>query len=394
MKRILTTTFAALAALAMLTGCPKPKELQNSLTVTPTTLAFASGDITAKTVAVTTDAREWSAKADVEWITLMQEGAALVVAVNVAHIGTEPREGSVTVTAGNAEPKTVTVTQQATQSLSVSPSSLHFASGETGSKSVTVTTNAVGGWKATYPADWFEVSSSADGRLVVTVDELWYGGSSREGTIDITAGNAEPETVTVTQSSSTFTFADIKYGTYTATGTPSVLNTPGARSWSGSIRPNASGLYYELTNFGDDGITVRLKFSQGKIYVDSAYKADEYGYFDGYLRVAMRKDGYIYYGSSTYLYEVDYDMTTRTLDFGGTASFITASGTVSGDALVGVMGFHESTGDLSQNNYFTDMYKDLRLSLTFNTRAAAPESAPASAPTMKSASGLIPRMAR
>jgi hypothetical protein len=461
------------------------QQATQSLTVTPLSLNFAANETGGKTVAVTTNASKWTADADVTWITLTQEGAALTVAVNGAHLGTEPRKGSITVTAGNAESAIIAVTQQATQSLTVNPSSLNFAAGETGSKSVTVTTNAVDGWKASYSAEWFEVSSLADGKLLVTVDELWYGSSARAATISITAGNAEPKTVTVTQSASalqsltinpsslsfasgetgsksvtvttnapdgwkasysanwfkvssssdsrlvvtvselwygssareatisitagnaepktltvrqsasTFGFSDIKNGTYTATGTPSVLTTPGARSWTGSIRANASGQYYELTNFGNDGVTVRLKFSQGKIYIDGAYKTGEYNSYEGYLRVAIKKDTYLYYGMSTHQYEVDYDRTTRTLDFSGIASFITNSGSVSGEALVGVMGFHESTGDLSITNFFTDMYKDLKLKLTFSgLRTDEPEPASVPAPTMKSAKGLIPYRAQ
>jgi hypothetical protein len=458
MKKLLTLAIAAFA----LASCEKEPG-GPSLAVSPAALSFAAGDTSPKTVAVTTKAREWKADTDTPWITLSQEGAALTVSVNSPNIGTAPREGIIGVTAGRAEPVMITVTQEATQTLSVSPASLTFAAGESGYKSVTVTTNASDGWKASWSADWFEVSSASDGRLVVTVEGLHYGSSSRSGGITITAGNAEPVTLnvtqaptaytltispsslefgatetgsksvsistnapggwearestswfslsgggstsvltvtvteantsesprsgtitvtagtvtrelTVTQSGSALAFGDIKYGTYSATGTPSFLDSPGPRSWSGTIRPVSSGQYYELTNFGGvSDITVQLKFDQGKIYMDGVTKVAENDNYNGYFRAYYEEGIYWTIMGADYQHPVAYDKANRTLTFG---SYITTESSRP-QAELGVVAIPKSG-----NNYgvFTDLYTNLQLKLTFSsTRAESPE--PADKPT-------------
>ena len=449
MKKFLTLALAVLA----LASCQKDDK-SAKLTVTPASLTFAAGETAGKVVAVTTDAREWNATTDYAWIELSQDGSALTVSMNETHMGTASREGSVSVSASGADPVTITVTQEARQSLSVSPVSLNFDAGQTGSKTVTVTTDATEGWKANYPTGWFTVSSSADGKLVVTVNTLHYGASAREAAITVTAGNAASATInvsqtptqntlsfspssldfgafekgsknvsittdaaewtatetvswltistgtgstlvvtvtetnpgessrsgtisvvagnqtknlTVTQAGSALSFSDIKYGSYTANGTPSApINNPGPRTWTGTIRPNTTGQYYELTNFGGDGITVRLKFKQGKIYIDGTYMAAEDSEYEGYLRACYRNGSSWAVMNSGYEHPVAYNIATRTLTFATNIPSEPSSPT----ALIGVLGLPKSSNTLG---WFTDVYTNLTIRLTDSTRAAADE---------------------
>ena len=445
MKRFLPLALAAL----VLASCQKQT---NSLTVNPTQLTFAAGDTGSKTVAVTTDARDWKAVANDTWIDFRQEGAALIVTLNEIYRGTEPREGSISITAGNADPVKITVKQEAMRSLSLSPSSLNFPAGQTGSKNVTVTTDAPE-WNASYSAEWLKVSSTADGKLVVTVENLYYGSSAREAAITVTAGNATPATLTVsqsptlntlsftpsslefgasetgsknvvvntdatrwtaeesvswltistaagstlvvtvtetnsgesartgtitvtagsetknltvTQSGSSLSFGDIKYGSYSATGTPGFLDTPGPRTWTGTISPNSSGQYYELSNFGRDDISVRLKFDNGKIYMDGSYLAAYNDTHNGYFRVYWESGSNWTIMGSNYNHPVEYNKATRTLTFG---SYVTTEASRP-TAKVGVVAIPKSG-----NNYgvFTELYSGLTIRLTSGQTRAGEE---------------------
>ncbi len=454
MKRLLTFVVATLAALT-LASCPQQP---NTLTLSPTSLSFAAGETDEKTIAVTTDAREWKAVSGEAWITVRQDGSALIVAMNGAHFGSESRQGAIIVSAGSAEPVTVAVTQEATHSLSVSPTTINYAAGETGSKSVTVTSTAPGNWTSTETADWLETTRSSDGKLVVTVNELNHSSVTRTAEITVTAGNAtavivtvsqartvntltlspsslefgrtetgsktvtvttdasrwsatksaswlsisitgstltvtvteansgssarsadiiieagsETRTLTVTQGDGALAFGDIRTGSYTATGTPTAWTNPGPRTWTGTIRPNSSGQYYELTNFGGQGITVRLKFRQGKIYIDTTYKAAENSSANGYLRAFFDDDQYWYLMNENYEHHVDYNSSTRTLTFGKNITSLSYTP----KAFVGVVALLKSDGEWE--GLFTDIYADLSLRLTFtsSTRAAEDDPAP------------------
>lgn len=106
------------------------------------------------------------------------------------------RTGTITVTAGDADPVTVTVTQEAQDTLSVSPESLTFDYTGTPAQDVTVTTSA-SSFAATADQAWVSIGQSA-GSFTVSAAENTTG-ASRTATITVTAGTAAPVTVTVTQ---------------------------------------------------------------------------------------------------------------------------------------------------------------------------------------------------
>jgi len=171
----------------------------NTLSVNPTSIMFAINETGIKTTTITTNAAIWDATTTAGWMTLEKQGNTLRITVNALNIGTTPRTADVTVTAGNAEPVIVPVTQAATppNTLSVNPVSINYATGETGDKTTTVTTDAAS-WDAKTTADWLTLEKQSN-TLRVTVNTLNTGASQRVAGITVTGGNAEPVTVTVTQ---------------------------------------------------------------------------------------------------------------------------------------------------------------------------------------------------
>jgi hypothetical protein len=114
------------------------------------------------------------------------------------------------------------------------------------------------------------------------------------------------------------------------------LTTPGPRTWTGTIRPSSNERYYELTNFGGEGITVRLNYNStgynGIIaYIDGGYKATEYGSYDGYLRACYKDSEGLHALVGGYEHPVYYDRATQTLTFEKTVT----SGTATVRAMVG-----------------------------------------------------------
>jgi len=99
--------------------------------------------------------------------------------------------------------------------LSISTDMLMFGTDVAGTQNVVVTTNFTN-WTATCPAEWLTLEKQGY-TLFITPNELNYSAAQRTATVTITAGNASPATVQVTQEKSAFTFTDCDayyYGDY------------------------------------------------------------------------------------------------------------------------------------------------------------------------------------
>ncbi|MDR0796501.1 MAG: hypothetical protein LBE79_10730, partial [Tannerella sp.] len=145
--------------------------------------------------------------------------------------------------------------------------------------------------------------------------------------------------------------------TFTATGTPKFLQTPGDRTWTGIFEPVEEGgvKKYKITNWGNDNITIHCDVKDGKIVIDHNTRVTYNNTYDGYFRV-----GYIE-GGTLYLlldYSVTYHASTKTLDFTGTVN----AGGKQYEALVGVAAFDKTTGNAG--GVFTDFYAGAKLQLT------------------------------
>ena len=146
---------------------------------------------------------------------------------------------------------------------------------------------------------------------------------------------------------------------YTATATPRWLTNPGDRTWAGTLDPVESGndKWYEITNWGNDNITVYCDEKGGEIVMDQYTRVASNDTYDGYFRV-----GYI---DGAYLnllpagnYSVNYNPSTRILDFTGSVT----EGGRQYEVLAGVAAFHKTTGNLE--SVFTDFYAGVTLQLT------------------------------
>ena len=175
-----------------------------SFTVSPTsdTIMFGGGTATAGVTTASTCA--WTAMSDVPWMTVTEGGSGTgngTVTYAVEPIpSTSERTGTLTV-AG----QTITVTQQAVCSFTVSPTSQAILS-VGGTATARVTTFSYCAWTATASATWIRVtdgaSGSGNGTVTYSADPN-LSSSARTGTLSV-AG----QTITITQTPSvTFSFA-------------------------------------------------------------------------------------------------------------------------------------------------------------------------------------------
>ncbi|MDR2890218.1 MAG: hypothetical protein LBV18_01215 [Alistipes sp.] len=98
----------------------------NTLSVAPTTLDFAAGEEGAeftKAVTVITDAATWDATVaqDGSWISIEKSGSSLDVTATEVNLTATPRRTTIVITAGDADPVTVTVSQQPTEKQTEEP---------------------------------------------------------------------------------------------------------------------------------------------------------------------------------------------------------------------------------------------------------------------------------
>lgn len=172
-------------------GAP-PRDI---LKVNPEELIFCY-EASTQAVTVITTADSYAANSDDDWITIVYNmDGTFSVTVSDNNTGTE-RTGAITVNAGTAEEKTVTVIQAARDNLSVNPTTLNYSYDETDFQSVVVITSA-DVYSATSNEDWVLITEN-DGSFEVNVLENTTS-EERTATITITAGTATPVTVTVTQ---------------------------------------------------------------------------------------------------------------------------------------------------------------------------------------------------
>lgn len=170
---------------------------RDGLSINPESISYEANETGNKPVSIQTNASGWKATQpdNASWLGFNEQGNTLTVIVSEENASTSSRSAAIKVTAGNAFEKTLTVTQAGRHTLSLSPSSLSFDD-KAGAKTVTVTTTAPN-WEASKSASWIEFNKDGN-RLTVDVSAN-NSSSPREGTVTVTAGNAPPVTLRVTQ---------------------------------------------------------------------------------------------------------------------------------------------------------------------------------------------------
>jgi len=149
-------------------------------------------------ITVTTNQSEWSATSDEDWCNIADKTEKEFTIVVDANNTTSERNATVTVSAGKATPVKITVTQQgAALALSVSPTEVLDVADTGSTTKITVSTNQ-SSWNATSDADWCSVTDKTENSFVVFVAPN-QSLSPRNGVITVSAGEAAPVKISVTQ---------------------------------------------------------------------------------------------------------------------------------------------------------------------------------------------------
>ena len=187
----------AMAAMAFI-SCAEKEVLPNTLEVSPADdLEFEAKGNEPVVLTVTTDASSYEVDAE-DWVIIEKDGDKLTVNVEDNKVA-EPRTCDLTLTAGTAQPVSISISQAAGEAdaISATPASLLFKATDNEAQTVTVTTN-VEDWKfeANYgegeESGWFTVTPAEDNAKLLTVTATDYAETDgeRAGSIDFTAGDA------------------------------------------------------------------------------------------------------------------------------------------------------------------------------------------------------------
>jgi len=84
----------------------------NTLLVDPAYISFAANETFARTVAITTNAESWNATVSAQWLTIEKQEDVLVITPKAINSGLLQLSAEIIITAGNAKPLTVPVTQE------------------------------------------------------------------------------------------------------------------------------------------------------------------------------------------------------------------------------------------------------------------------------------------
>ena len=226
---------AMIACIMLLSGgfCQDPKPEPITLSVSPTSLTFSAINPQEQLVAIKTNANSWAYQVTDSWVSASQEGDNLKVSTQDNTSPTVTRTAKITVTAGDAPSVTISVTQppRPPYKLSVNETSLTFTAAA-GSKSVTVTTDAAS-WNATADKEWVTPTKSGN---TLTINVLANTTTSdRISVVTVTAGDANPVTLAVTQAKPDLfiTLSPTSYTFGSAAGTTQVTVSSNV-SWTAS----------------------------------------------------------------------------------------------------------------------------------------------------------------
>lgn len=199
-----TLFFLSLFAL-ILYGCKKDDPEQPTLSIDPslTEVHFPAINTTPYEFEVKTNQDSWNFSITGEWFTVEKmtdaEGFILSAPDNNSSNAIEP--ATLTITAGNAQPITITVTQDGTDpSLKVTPeiSKISFTAGAVQTYEFTVITNQ-DEWEANADQEWITIVKNADNTGFTVNAILNTEFTARDASITITAGVAESITIDAEQ---------------------------------------------------------------------------------------------------------------------------------------------------------------------------------------------------
>jgi|GEM_PF-4059048 len=258
------------AAVLTLCGCPEDKE-PDTLAADLSKVTFSADDTAEKSITVTSNTTWASSRSD-SWIETRQSDNKLYIKVENYTNTSNSRTGTITLTAGDALPVTITVEQDKKElnSLTVDPPSLNYQANESGTKTVSVTTNSKDGWNATSDKSWITLTKK-DNTIEVKVGTN-TSNSERTGIIKVTAGNAPEKTITVTQGfATTLTVSPEKLEFDYKAGSKNITIATNASDWTYSenaswisVTKSSNRLAVSVTeNTGKSERTADIKITAG-----------------------------------------------------------------------------------------------------------------------------------
>ena len=200
----------------------KEKEVkeQSVLTVSPAQPinVVANGGTTV--ISVTTNQTSWSASSDETWCKVTDKTAGQFTIAVDPNSTASTRDATVTITAGNATPVRITISQQgASPTLSITPAAgtiVFSASSQDEQFIYSVTTN-LSTWEVEVTpaeASWCKVTKdTGNSRFTIKADANLSTSSRGAATVTVTAGSATPQQITVNQRAKTSQESeDYEYG--------------------------------------------------------------------------------------------------------------------------------------------------------------------------------------
>lgn len=194
-------------------GVEVPKEekpVQPVLSVSPAQAIIAAATGGNFVISVTTNQTSWSANADKEWCKITDKTAGNFKIAVDPNASTTTRDATVTVTAWEAPPVKISLSQQgAAPSLSLSPEAgtiVFSAAAKEAPFTYTVITNVTAWEVKVTPAEatWCKVTKDAvNNRFSVVADTNPFSSARGPATVTVTAGSVTPLQIIVNQRANT-----------------------------------------------------------------------------------------------------------------------------------------------------------------------------------------------
>lgn len=257
MKKFL---FCFMISAVFFTACKSEKENvpeEETLSAVPTELLFAAIDARVQIVAVESNVAGWSVTQIVDWIIAQKESDDKLSVAVKANTVTKSRVGTITIKAGNVEPVTITVTQEAAVEedvLSVDLAGFEFAADDTNPQTVTVATNVTDDWMISKSASWIIVEKMSNKMFTVAVEKNLEK-TERTGTIVVSAGKAKPVTIEVKQ------FANEAHDWATDPALRILRAFPGAEGFGANTTGGRGGKVLYVTRLDDDSNEGSLRWA-------------------------------------------------------------------------------------------------------------------------------------
>ena len=244
----------------------------------------------------------------------------------------------------------VSCTDEDMNTIEVTPSTISFKADEITTKQLTITTDAPEWDFEVSDNNWITVKKLTNS-INVTPKSFNTDIIKRIATITVTATSAEPVDIEVTQDGVPFGKSN-----YTATGTPLTLPNPAPNSWSGELEVNdeLGVIYYVISNWANKTL-LYLYYNDGQITLDGSTVLFEYDNLYICFAVGYIQGSNLTVKPASFQYEINYNSTTKTLDFSGTVDGKTA--------VVGLVGRNKTSGEV-QTFYSDTFYSNAKLVLT------------------------------